>query len=72
VARKVILAALSIAAFVIGFWVSAAPFAVGWRLVFWNDPITPQADIAIGVIGLAGGALIAFFATRAAARRWKG
>ena len=71
-ARKLVLAALFIATFLVGFWVAAAPFAVVWRLVFWNDPVTPEVDMTVGVIGLVGGALIAFFATRAAARKWKG
>ena len=55
----------------VGFWMVAAPFAVGIKLIWWNDPISTQADIFLGIVGLIGGAAIAFVFTRYLALKWK-
>ncbi|MEE4316759.1 MAG: hypothetical protein V2I74_07230 [Erythrobacter sp.] len=69
--RTLGLATLFLLTFYCGFWITAAPFAVGWRLAFWDEPFTPQVNIALGIIGLIGGGAIAVLVTRAAARKWK-
>lgn len=57
--------------FFAGFWVVAAPFAVGIKLIWWNEPISARADIFLGIVGLFGGAAISFVATRYLALKWK-
>lgn len=70
--RKVFLGIFFLAVFYAGFWVTMAPFAIVWKLVFWNEEFGRGINVALGLTGLIGGALIAFFATRFAANTWKG
>ncbi|MBU2588315.1 MAG: hypothetical protein KJ872_09400 [Alphaproteobacteria bacterium] len=70
--RKLALAALFFIVIFIGFWVTIAPLAIAYKLVFWNDQFSDNVNIALWVIGLIGGVVAAFAVTRVVSRQWRG
>ncbi len=69
--RKLVLAALFLVFLYMGFWITIAPLAIGWVLIFWGQTTTETSDVVIGSIGLLGGCMIALFGTRFVASKWR-
>ncbi|KPQ36703.1 MAG: hypothetical protein HLUCCX21_01045 [Porphyrobacter sp. HL-46] len=70
--RKLALAVLFLMVLCVGFWATIAPVTIAYKLVFWNNPISVQANIALWILGLIGGVAAAFVVTRAVSWRWRG